>query len=211
LTLLQPWLAAAGFPGDEVAGLLGSLGIVGGVLGTFIATPLLDKTQNYNQAVRSSFFVSFVVMIGVVFALQPRFPVWGLCLAFFAMGMSQYPILCIVLDAAAAHTYPVSEELSSAGLQFVGQYLGIPLTDGLGYLISQSMGKCDNNSTISCGFTARMNIAVLVSFFVSAAVAIFYQGSDRRALVGSDFGQNHILATVDDSRRRNISPGVEEV
>ena len=205
LTLIQPWLAGAGFPGDEIAGLLGSLMIVGGIFGTFIATPLLDKTQNYNQAVRWSFFLSFVVMIGVVFTLQPRFPLWLLCLSFFAMGMSQFPILCIVLDAAAAHTYPISEELSSAGLQFIGQYLGLPFTDLLNYLIGKSTEK---DTGIDYGFFAPVNVAILASFFVSAGVAMFYRGSDRRAHAGTEFGQNH--TSINERDVRTVSSRNEE-
>jgi cyanate permease len=201
MTLIQPWLAGAGFPGDEMAGLLGSLMIVGGIFGTFIATPLLDKTRNYNQAIRWSFLLSFLVMIGVVFTLQPRFPVWILCLSFFLMGMSQFPILCIVLDAAAAHTYPISEELSSAGLQFVGQYLGLPFTDLLNYLIGKST---ESDAGIDYGFVAPVNVAILASFFVSAGVAMFYTGSDRRSHAGSEFGQNH--TPTNDRDVRNVTP-----
>ena len=137
MTLLQPWIASAGFPGDDLAGSCGSLGIIGGIVGIFIAAPLLDWTRNYNQAVRWSFLVSFIIMLGVVAVLRPNSKEGMLAAAFTLMGMSQFPMLPICLDAAAAHTYPVSEELSSAGLQFVGQYLGIVLTDGMEYLLKQ--------------------------------------------------------------------------
>ncbi|KAG7341942.1 major facilitator superfamily transporter [Nitzschia inconspicua] len=179
LTLLQPWIASAGFPGDDVAGTCGTMAIVGGFFGIFIAASLLDLTQNYRHAVRWSFLASFVVMVGVVYALQPNFKEWALFGVFFFMGLSQFPILPICLDAAAAHTYPISEEMSSAGLQFVGQYLGIVVTDGMEFLLKSA----PHEDGISLGFEAPVNIAILALMFLSAMIGLLYNGEDRRACI----------------------------
>ena len=81
LTLLQPWFAAAGFPGDGVAGLIGSVSMIGGLLGTLIAAPLLDASRNYTQAVRWSFAVAYLVAVAVVGTMRPACPVWLLAIA----------------------------------------------------------------------------------------------------------------------------------
>jgi hypothetical protein len=182
LTLLQPWIAAAGFPGDDLAGKCGSLAIVGGIVGTFIAAPLLDWTRDYNQAVRWSFLVTFIVMVGFVAVLQPNSNQWLVAAGFVMMGMSQFPLLPICLDAAAAHTYPISEELSSAGLQFVGQYLGIFLTDGM----EQMLNSSSNDDRMPVGFSAPVNSAILALMFVSMILALFYNGDDPRAVVSEE-------------------------
>ena len=77
------------------------------------------------------------------------------------------------MDAAAAHTYPIPEELSSAGLQLVGQYLGIVMID--------TMGKLLENDRSSIGYTGPFNVAFLVLMGISAAFALFYSGDDPRA------------------------------
>ena len=176
LTLLQPWIASVGFPSDALAGTCGTFCIIGGVLGIFIAAPLLDKTQNFKQAVRWTFAVAFVVVIGAVGVLQPHSQDWMLMAAFFFMGMTQFSILPICMDAAAAHTYPISEELSSAGMQIVGQYLGIILTDAMEPLL-----RHHGNSDARGGFSSPVNLVALALMFVSSAVALCYNGQDLRA------------------------------
>jgi MFS family permease len=188
LTLLQPWIASAGFPGDDLAGWCGALGFIGGMVATFVAAPLLDHTCAYNQAVRWSFLVAFLVMVGVIFVLQPNSKEWVLITAFFLMGMSQFPLLPICLDAAAAHTYPISEELSSAGLQFVGQYLGIAMTDGMEYLLKHQ-SIIDGGNPVA--FAAPLNIAILALMLFSAVVAFLYSGEDRRAVSGEELRSSH--------------------
>lgn len=178
LTLLQPWIASVGFPKDQTAGLCGSLSIVGGVLGTAIAAPLLDATRNYKQAIHWSFLVAFIVAVAAVATLQPTTPVWLLATAFTAMGMSQLPLLTICLDAVAAHTYPINEELSSAGLQLVGQYLGVAFVDIMQKLLTHAGDHGGNQKT---GFAAPINMAFLGLLGASAATALFYNGEDPRA------------------------------
>jgi len=184
VTLMQPWIASMGFPGDEMAGLCGSLLIGGGVLGTLIASILLDATRNFNQAIRWSFATTAVAAVGLVATLHPQCPTWILGTAFTITGMTQIPLLTICCDAVAAHTYPVAEELSSAGLQMVGQYLGIILVDKMSYLIeSASNGKEDdnNNNEKKYGFAAMVNIAYLSLLGISAIIACCYKSDDLRA------------------------------
>jgi hypothetical protein len=162
-----------------LAGNCGSFAIIGGVVGTCIAAPLLDWTRDYKQAVRWSFLATSIVMVGVVAVLQPSSNTWSLAVVFFIMGMSQFPLLPICLDAAASHTYPISEELSSAGLQFVGQYLGIFLTDGMEHLLKS---RSNGNGT-SIGFSSPVNITILALMFLSTIFAMFYSGDDPRAII----------------------------
>jgi predicted MFS family arabinose efflux permease len=173
LTLLQPWIASSGYEGDAIAGLCGSLAIVGGILGNLIAAPLLDASKNYNQAIRWSFIVAFLVALATVAILQYEAPVWLLATIFFTVGMSQLPLLTIVLDAAAAHSYPIPEELSSAGLQLVGQYLGVAMVDVMGCLISA-------NKDGRKGFAAPVNMSFLIFLGLSAGIGICYHGDDPR-------------------------------
>ena len=189
LTLLQPWVASSGFPGDETAGILGSLLIAGGVVGTFIAAILLDRTRNFTQAVRWSFIVVVVVAFGLVATLQPSCPTWILATAFTITGMSQMPLLTICLDAVATQTYPIPEELSSAGLQLVGQYFGIMLIDIMGDLIDSS-NSADDHSETRYGFAANVNILYLALLIISAAFACCYKSDDRRTHV-NDGDINH--------------------
>jgi len=181
MTLMQPWIASSGFPGDKMAGLCGSLLIGGGVIGTWIASVLLDITRNYNQAIRWSFISTSIVAIGLVATLQPKCPTWILALAFIITGMTQLPLLTICSDAVAAHTYPVSEELSSAGLQMVGQYLGVILVNGMSRLIEPFPDSSDVNQRT--GFFAKVNIAYLSLLSVSTVIACFYNSDDLRANV----------------------------
>jgi cyanate permease len=189
LTLLQPWVASSGFPGDETAGILGSLLIAGGVVGTFIAAILLDRTRNFTQAVRWSFVVAVVVAFGLVATLQPSCPTWILATAFTITGMSQMPLLTICLDAVAAQTYPIPEELSSAGLQLIGQYFGIILIDVMGDLIDSS-NSADDHSETRYGFAANVNILYLALLIISAAFACCYKSDDLRTHV-NDGDINH--------------------
>ena len=209
LTLLQPWIAAAGFPGDETAGLLGSLSIAGGVVGTMIAAPLLDSSRKYNQAVRWSYMVAFLVAIGVVGTLRPSCPAWMLAVSFTAMGMSQLPLLTICLDAAAAHSYPIPEELSSAGLQLVGQYLGIGMIDVMqSLLVIQQADKDGSGGTHpvpqdAIGFKGHFNIAFLVLQGLSAAVALCYHGDDPRATAANRAVNNDSTPINDDTEQQS--------
>lgn len=185
MTLMQPWLASSGFPGDEMAGLFGSLLIGGGVFATWIASILLDFTRNFNQAIRWSFASTTIVAIGLVASLHPECPTWILATTFTITGMTQMPLLTICCDAVAAHTYPISEELSSAGLQMVGQYLGIVLVDGMSYLIESAPSGEDNDNK-TYGFKAKVNIAYLLLLFVSTALAWCYKSDDLRANIMND-------------------------
>ena len=208
LTLLQPWIAAAGFPGDETAGLLGSLSIAGGVVGTMIAAPLLDASRNYNQAVRWSYVVAFLVAIGVVGTLRPSCPTWMLAVSFTAMGASQLPLLTICLDAAAAHSYPIPEELSSAGLQLVGQYLGIGMIDVMQSLLATQQADKDGSGGThpvpqdAIGFKGHFNIAFLVLQGLSAAVALGYHGDDPRATAANPVVSNEGGANNNDTEQQ---------
>jgi MFS family permease len=189
VTLMQPWVASSGFPGDQTAGLCGSLLIGGGLIGTWIASILLDYTRDFNQAIRWSFASTSVVAIGLVATLRPESPTWILATAFTITGMTQMPLLTICFDAVAAHTYPVSEELSSAGLQLAGQYLGIFLVDGMSYLIeSASSGEDDDdsNNEKKYGFSAKVNIFYLSLLGLSAAIACCYKSDDLRANITND-------------------------
>ncbi|CAB9522266.1 Feline leukemia virus subgroup C receptor-related protein 1 [Seminavis robusta] len=176
MTITQPWIASAGFPGDKTAGLCGSCSIVGGLIGMMIAAPWLDYTQNYNQAVRVTSVVSFLTAVATVACLQPNCPVWLLAAAFTAMGMAQMPLLPICIDAAAAHSYPMPEELSSAGLQLVGQYLGIVLVDMLEPMIQRQQ-----HNGAAVGFAAPVNILLLSLVGISTAMGLTYQGKNPRA------------------------------
>jgi cyanate permease len=196
LTLTQPWIAAAGFPGDETAGLCGALTIAGGVLGTCIAAPWLDATKNYNQAVRVGFGVAFLVGVATVAAMTPNTPVWLLATAFAALGMAQFPLAPICLDAAAAHSYPIPEELSSAGLQLVGQYLGIVLVGAMGPLM-QVQGS-------AVGFEAPVNITFLCLCALSSGVALCYKGKDPRAIANMVSGST--TGRPDSTRDRDSMP-----
>ena len=175
MTLMEPWLALCGFSGDETAGLFGSLLVGGGLVGTWIASTLLDITRNYNQAIRWSFVSIAAVAVGLVATLYPKCPTWVLATAFTLTGMTQGPLTAICTDAVAAHTYPVSEELSSAGLQMVGQYLAVVMVNGMSYLIeSESGGE-------SYGFSAKVNIAYIGLLAVSSFFACCYNSEDLRA------------------------------
>jgi FLVCR family feline leukemia virus subgroup C receptor-related protein len=189
VTLMQPWVASSGFPGDQVAGLCGSLLIGGGLIGTWIASILLDYTRDFNQAIRWSFASTVVVALGLVATLRPESPTWLLATAFTITGMTQMPLLTICFDAVAAHTYPVSEELSSAGLQLVGQYLGIFLVDGMSYLIesaSSGANDDDSNGQKRYGFAAEVNIFYISLLGISAVIACCYKSDDLRGNITND-------------------------
>ena len=183
-TLMQPWLASSGFPGDDMAGLCGSLVTGGGVFATWIASILLDITRNFNQAIRWTFASTTIAGIGLVAALHPDCPIWILATAFAITGMTQMPLTTICFDAVAAHTYPVSEELSSAGLVMVGQYLGIILVDGMSSLIESISNDSDRNDggdQSKYGFMAKTNIFYLSFLSFASALACCYDSDDVRA------------------------------
>lgn len=190
VTLIQPWLALCGFPGDETAGLFGALLIGGGVVGTWIASALLDVTRNYNQAIRWSFASTAIVGVGFVASLYPKCPTWILGFSFTVTGMTQIPLVTIACDSVAAHTFPVPEELSSAGLQMAGQYLSVFLIDGMSSLIES---ESDDDNQEKFGFSAKVNIAYLSLLFMSSAFACCYMSEDVRANVANSQGiiQNH--------------------
>jgi len=198
VTLMQPWIASSGFSGDKMAGFCGSLLTGGGIAGTWIASVLLDLTRNFNQAIRWSFASTAVAAIGLVAALHPECPTWILATAFTITGMTQMPLLTICSDAAAAHTYPVPEELSSAGLQMVGQYLGIVLVDGMSYLIESAHNSDDDdndNNEKKYGFAAKVNITYLLLLSISTVMSCCYKSDDLRANVANN---REILQNNDD-------------
>jgi cyanate permease len=122
LTLFPEWIATAGFDDPDVAGNCGGLLVVGGMLSTAVAAPLLDHSRQYTTAVRVSFAVALVVSTGTVWMLRPSTSTRMLGLAFAALGAAQLPLLTICLDAVAAHTYPISEEVSSEVLDSVATF-----------------------------------------------------------------------------------------
>ena len=183
VTLIQPWLALCGFPGDEIAGLFGALLIGGGVVGTWIASALLDITRNYNQAIRWSFASTAVVGIGLVASLYPKCPTWILAISFTITGMTQMPLVTIASATSAKHTFPVPEELSSAGLQMAGQYLSVFMIDGMSSLIES---ESNNDSEEKYGFSAKVNIAYLSLLFMSSAFACCYMSEEAEANIAND-------------------------
>jgi hypothetical protein len=177
LTLLPEWIATAGFDDPDVAGNCGGLLVVGGMLSTAVAAPLLDHSRQYATAVRVSFAVALVVSTGTVWMLRPSTSTRMLGLAFAALGAAQLPLLTICLDAVAAHTYPISEEVSSAGLMLVGQYGGVAMLYGMEALLTKDPHQW--------GLAAPANVLFLGVLATCAIVALFYTGIDARSAVGT--------------------------
>jgi hypothetical protein len=177
LTLLPEWIATAGFDDPDVAGNCGGLLVVGGILSTAVAAPLLDQSRQYTTAVRVSFGVALLVSTGFVWMfLRPSTSTKMLGLGFAALGAAQLPLLTICLDAVAAHTYPISEEVSSAGLMLVGQYGGV--------VIIYSMQALLTKDPHQWGLGAPVNLLFLGVLATCAIVALFYSGKDARSAVG---------------------------
>jgi hypothetical protein len=176
LTLLPEWIATAGFDDPDVAGNCGGLLVVGGMLSTAVAAPLLDQSRQYPTAVRVSFGVALFVSTGFVWVLRPSTSTKMLGLAFAALGAAQLPLLTICLDAVAAHTYPISEEVSSAGLMLVGQYGGVAMIYSAEALLTKDPHQW--------GLGAPVNILFLGVLATCAFCALFYNGKDARSAVG---------------------------
>ena len=188
LTVLQPWLASVGFQGgDTVAGLCGSVMVFTGVLGTGIASSVLDYTKDYTTAIRSTFVLGFIAALElVVVALHPSTPIWLVLVSFGVSGVTQGPILTICLDTAAAHTYPISEEISSAGLQLFGQYLGIVLVIWMEQVIT-----VDTKEQNIGGFNSKTNILYVSLLGLSSIFACYYKNNDRRTDINNTEHQQH--------------------
>jgi hypothetical protein len=177
LTLLPEWIATAGFDDPDVAGNCGGLLVLGGILSTAVAAPLLDQSRQYATAIRVSFGVALLVSAGFVWLmLRPSTSTNLLGLAFAALGAAQLPLLTICLDAVAAHTYPISEEVSSAGLMMVGQYGGVVMIYTMQALLTKDPHQW--------GIGAPVNLLFLVVLATCAFCALFYNGKDARSAIG---------------------------
>ena len=176
MTVVEQWVGVAGYDSDR-AGMFGGLLMGCGMAGTFVAAILLDSTKQYRVVLRAWFGFAWLTCLGAVLALRPDQGALATA-SFCALGVGMVPLMTVCLDSTAAHTYPISEEVSSAGLMVAGQLSGIAVTYTLSALLSAHPHYEGVWSPASICFVALAGACALV--------AQLYRGEDKRGGAPSD-------------------------
>ncbi|XP_063227089.1 uncharacterized MFS-type transporter C09D4.1-like [Bacillus rossius redtenbacheri] len=120
--------------GEELAGQVGLLMILAGMLGSVVSGLVLDKTHRFKETALCVYFMSLVGMCAFTLTLD-----WDSRLAVFAtsglLGFFMTGYLPLGFEFAAELTYPEPETTSGALLSASTQVFGVALTSAYSWAV----------------------------------------------------------------------------
>jgi len=180
---LQPTLCIKGYS-DTFSGLMGSLLIVSGLIGSTISGIVVDRTRRFEEVMKVCFSMAGIAACSMTAATQfENMHLW-IAVTIFGFGFFGFAAYPIGLEMGVEATYPVAEATSSGLIIMTGQLQGViylMLTNFLGKKATareMAIQKCITSSSPSDG-TEPMDwtyasvffnvmIAVLIIVFVSS-------------------------------------------
>ncbi|XP_047103580.1 feline leukemia virus subgroup C receptor-related protein 1-like [Schistocerca piceifrons] len=133
-TLLNPVILTYYENGEEFAGTVGLVLIIGGTVGAVICGFILDRTRRFRETVLVVYtlFLASLAAFAVVVHLGNRALVYAVI---SVMGLASGGFIPVAMEFAAELTYPEPESVSAAFLTAAGQSAGVPVTLLHGWLL----------------------------------------------------------------------------
>lgn len=131
-SLLNQIMMPYGFSSDE-AGIAGALLIVVGLVGSAVASPILDRTKTFVGAIKGA--VPFIALSYLVFIWMPATrAVAGPYVVLSVLGAASFSLVPVALEFLCELSHPLSPEVTSTVAWAGGQLLGgvfIVISDAL--------------------------------------------------------------------------------
>ncbi|XP_049844886.1 uncharacterized MFS-type transporter C09D4.1-like isoform X2 [Schistocerca gregaria] len=133
-TLLNPVILTYYENGEEFAGTVGLVLIIGGTVGAVICGFILDRTRRFRETVLVVYalFLASLASFAVIVHLGNRALVYAVI---SVMGLASGGFIPVAMEFAAELTYPEPESASAAFLTAAGQSAGVPVTLLHGWLL----------------------------------------------------------------------------
>ena len=146
---------------DEKIGIMGFVGNLCGIFGTFLSGLYLDKTKFYKCVAMMSFFCSMTSMAAFTIVLSHFQKPTLLFALFCSLSLLGIPYFSCGLEQIAEITYPVKEDISCTIPILFGNLYGFVLTYALGFVV--------NAGHIKLAGYIMVGLYGLGFFFVTAA------------------------------------------
>ncbi|TMS36855.1 hypothetical protein L596_003928 [Steinernema carpocapsae] len=121
---LQPSLCVKGYS-ETFSGLMGSLLIVSGLIGSAISGVYVDKSKKFTETMKISFLIAGIGASSLAIAFQFEGKEWWVALSIASFGAFGFAIYPIGLELGVEATYPVAEATSSGLIIMSGQIQGV--------------------------------------------------------------------------------------
>lgn len=133
-TLLYQLIAPSEYTSNH-AGIFGAILIVSGLLNSFIAGFVMDKTHAYRSILKILVICACASAVFFILILRPN-ELYPLALSIGFMGFFILPLLPISFECAVECTYPIRAEWSTGLLMCAGNTLGVIFSFMTQYLIT---------------------------------------------------------------------------
>ena len=124
--ILNNLLTSFGYSSLQTS-IMGVCFIFWGLVGSFVASGLLDKTKKYLFMLKVILVGTFVCTIGYCFSL-PSKNFFLVCLNGSLSGLFTLPILPVAFNFSVELTHPVSEAMSNGIMVTLSRVVGIVMT-----------------------------------------------------------------------------------
>eukprot|EP01135_Chromosphaera_perkinsii_P001434 Nk52_evm2s169 gene=Nk52_evmTU2s169 len=191
---------------DSESGLMGALLLGGGVIGSAILSPVVDRTKKYKTVLKVCFAIGTAAGIWFACVMKPGNLI-QLYISCLIIGVCAFIVLPVTLELGVESTYPVAEGTSAGFLWMSGQIFGIILiftADALKGPYSNTSGECNENA----GGDMTDSLWAMSGFFVAGCVIVMFFNSDYLRVQAEN--RNKLEIVVDSSgsdNNTNISSG----
>ncbi|KAK0397283.1 hypothetical protein QR680_002065 [Steinernema hermaphroditum] len=121
---LQPSLCVKGYS-ETFSGLMGSLLIVSGLVGSAISGIYVDKTKKFTETMKVCFLLAGIFASSLSVSFQFQNAEWWVALSIALFGAFGFAIYPIGLEIGVETTYPVAEATSAGLIIMSGQIQGV--------------------------------------------------------------------------------------
>lgn len=139
--------------------IIGVLGIISGIVGSFILSVILDKYQKFLLCLRATCFGSFFFICFIPFTL-PSGNFYLLCGNVMAVLFFTIAMIPVGFSFAIELTYPVSEALSNGFMMLLAQLAGSGITQYATWMMKKNKDVC------IWGFVIQMFCAFLCTLCI---------------------------------------------
>ena len=141
--------------------IFGATFILLGLVGSFVCSSMLDKTQQYLRTLKIVCWGSFI-MTGFIFLSLPSHSVWLLDLNIAILGIFILPIIPVGFAFSVELTYPVSEAMSNGLMMFFSQLIGTGIT----FVATSVAGTQPQKQYCTIMFITMMGLSAFSTLFI---------------------------------------------
>ena len=149
-----------GYTGSD-SSIFGAVFIFSGLVGSFVASSILDKTQLYLHSLRFVVFGAIFFTFFILFTL-PSQKVWLLAINISLLGFFILPMIPIGYSFSVELTYPVSEAMSNGLMVFFSQIIGTVIT----FVATKVAGYKPERQYCTFLFLGMMVVAAVATLFI---------------------------------------------